>query len=278
MSHDSVASSSAVVEEFLKAMRPKLKRVLTTAHVPVEDAEDVLQQALVVLVEKWDKIRDHESWLLGTLRRHCFMYFRNHRRQLHSSLDATLLECLSQPVAPAQERSDLRSDLRRMVQRLPPKCRSLLELRYQLGYEPDEVAAKLGYRGSSIGKITHRCLEALAREMVGATAPAAPPSSAAAWRPSAHSPPEEVARSAHPSPPEPAAPLPVAQRVYRPQRLESRHQLAPPAAVLAGADLPGEPPSRAPAEVRHLPRQLPGASGPLGQARWPRGNGDSEDY
>jgi RNA polymerase sigma factor (sigma-70 family) len=170
MSLDSVASSATTFEQFLKAMKPKLKRLLAARYIPIEDAEDVLQQALLALVERWDKVRDPESWLLGTLKRHCSLYWRNQRRQLHSAVDAALLECLSQPVAPAQQRSDLRNDLRQMIERLPPRCRMLLELRFQLGYDQEEIAARLGYRGSSIGKITHRCLEALAREMVGAAA------------------------------------------------------------------------------------------------------------
>lgn len=180
MSHDDAASSAATFERFLKAIGPKMKRVLTANHVPIEDAEDVLQQALLALVYQWDTIRDPESWLLGTLRRHCLMYWRNHRRQLYSAVDSTLLEWLSQPVAPPQERSDLISDLRHMIERLPARCRSLLELRFQLGYEPAEVAHRLGYRETSIGKITNRCVAALAREMVGAAILRAVPAAASA--------------------------------------------------------------------------------------------------
>jgi DNA-directed RNA polymerase specialized sigma24 family protein len=95
------------------------------------------------------------------------MYWRSYRRRLYSAVDSTLLELLSQPMAPPQERSDLLYDLRHMIERLPPRCRSLLELRFQLGYEPAEVARRLGYRDSSIGKVTNRCLAALAREMMG---------------------------------------------------------------------------------------------------------------
>ncbi|MBV8201304.1 MAG: sigma-70 family RNA polymerase sigma factor [Acidobacteria bacterium] len=168
MSHDDVASSASTFEQFLKAMGPKMKRLLAANHIPIEDAEDVLQQALLALVYQWDSIRDPESWLLGTLRRNCFMYWRSYRRRLYSAVDSTLLEMLSQPIAPPQERSDLLYDLRHMIQRLPQRCRSLLELRFQLGYEPAEVARRLGYRDSSIGQVTNRCLAALAREMVGA--------------------------------------------------------------------------------------------------------------
>jgi RNA polymerase sigma factor (sigma-70 family) len=173
MSHDDVASSASTFEQFLKAMGPKMKRLLAANRIPIEDAEDVLQQALLALIYQWDSIRDPESWLLGTLRRNCYMYWRSYRRRLYSAVDSTLLELLSQPMAPPQERSDLLYDLRHMIERLPQRCRSLLALRFQLGYEPAEVARRLGYRDSSIGKVTNRCLAALAREMMGSTAAAA---------------------------------------------------------------------------------------------------------
>jgi RNA polymerase sigma factor (sigma-70 family) len=177
MSHDDAASSSSSFEQFLEAMAPKMKRLLAANRIPAEDADDVLQQALVALIYHWDTIRDPECWLLATLRRHCFLYWRNHRRRLYSAVDTTILEWLSQPVAPPQERGDLICDLRQMIDRLPARCRSVLELRFLLGYEPQEVARQLGYRDSSMTQVTNRCLAALARELLSAgrgALPAAP--------------------------------------------------------------------------------------------------------
>ena len=151
---------------FLTRMEPGLKRLMARYHIPSEDREDVLQQALLTLLYQWDRVRDPEDWLLGTLKRNCLMYWRMHRRRIYSSVDAALLEWLSEPVAASQERSDLLSEIDSLIERLPPRCRSLLRLRFRLGYEPPEVARRLGYRTSSIGKITSRCLAALAREML----------------------------------------------------------------------------------------------------------------
>jgi RNA polymerase sigma factor (sigma-70 family) len=163
-------------EDLLKTIEPKLKRVLATYRIPPEDAEDVLQQSLLALLHQWDIVRDPESWLVGTLRRHCFMYWRKQRRRLYSAVDSAILEWLCEPVAPPQERADLLCDLRTLIGRLPSRCRLLLELRFQLGYEPAEVARRLGYRDSSIGKITTRCLAALSRALLadGLSEPAHP--------------------------------------------------------------------------------------------------------
>ena len=155
-------------DQFLQKVEPKLKRLLSTYHIPVDDAEDVLQQSLLALVYQWDRVRDPECWLLGTLRRHCLMYWRTSRRRLYLTVDSTILELLSEPVAPSQERMDLLCDLENLLGRLPSRCRQLLQLRFQLGYEPLEVAQLLGYQGSSIGKITNRCLAALSRELLAA--------------------------------------------------------------------------------------------------------------
>ncbi len=155
-------------DEFLKKVEPKLKKLLSTYRVPAEDAEDVLQQSLLALVYQWDRVRDPECWLLVTLKHHCQMYWRTTRRRLYSAVDSSLLELISDPVAPSQERADLLSDLENLVARLPSRCRKVLQLRFRLGYEPLEVAQRLGYQASSIGKITKRCLAALSQELVTA--------------------------------------------------------------------------------------------------------------
>lgn len=155
-------------DDFLKNVEPKLKKLLSTYRIPTDDAEDVLQQSLLALVYQWEQVRDPEGWLLGTLKRHCLMYWRTNRRRIYSAVDSSLLEWLSEPVAPSQERTDLLYDLESLLGRLPVRCRQLLHLRFQLGYEPLEVARRLGYQASSIGKITTRCLAALSRELLAA--------------------------------------------------------------------------------------------------------------
>src|SRR5690349_8561930 len=155
-------------DDFLRKIEPTLKRVLLKYRIPSGDAEDLLQQSLLALVYQWDRVRDPEAWLVGTLRRHCLMYWRTRRRRIYSAVDATLLECLSRPMEAPQERSDLLSDLTGVIERLPERCRSLFRLRFRLGYEPPEVAEKLGYRVSSMGKITTRCFAALWRQVLAA--------------------------------------------------------------------------------------------------------------
>jgi RNA polymerase sigma-70 factor, ECF subfamily len=162
--------------ELVRQVRPRLKILLARYRIPLQDTEDLLQTTLLHLVYQWDRIRDHEAWLMGTMKRQCLMYWRDQRRRLYQAVDSALLELVSQPVAPEQERAELMRDLQVLIDRLPPRYRSLLTLRFRLGYEPAEVAAMLGYSTASIGKLTSRCLAALNRELLasGAGAPERP--------------------------------------------------------------------------------------------------------
>jgi RNA polymerase sigma factor (sigma-70 family) len=152
-------------EELLERVGPRLKGLLWTYRVPTDDAEDLFQDTLASLVYSTHEIHDQEAWLLGTLKRQCLMYWRKRRRSLYAAVDETLLEWLATPMAPPQEREQLLADLASLIERLPPKCRKVLRLRFLLGYEPQEVAEKLGYSSTSIGKVTHRCLAALSHQM-----------------------------------------------------------------------------------------------------------------
>jgi RNA polymerase sigma factor (sigma-70 family) len=154
------------LEGFLGKIRPRLKALFAHYKIPAQDTEDILQQALLALVYQRQAIRDPEAWLFGTLRNKCLLYWREQRRKLYDNVDAAVLECMAQPMAPAQEGADLRRDLENALELLPERCRSLLSLRYRQGYEPPELAERLGYSPASISKITTRCLAALTRQML----------------------------------------------------------------------------------------------------------------
>lgn len=156
------------LEDVLEEIQPRLRGVLATFRVPFEDAEDLLQQAILTFLMKRDEIHDPARWLVGTLRNRCLMYWRSRRRRLYESVDTAILDALAAPVAPEQEKLDLTRDLNGILNGLSPHCRSVLRLRYGLGCDPAETAREMGYRSSSIYKILERCLAGLTRTLVSA--------------------------------------------------------------------------------------------------------------
>ena len=149
------------LERSLDELRPRLRGLFARHRIPPEDAEDILQQALLAYLYKRDSVQDFDRWLLGAVRKRCLMYWRGRRQGV-----------------PRQEQADFRRDLGRVVGRLTKRCRELLQLRFGLGYDPPEAARRLGYQPSGIYKTLERCLAALAGGMtkVGLMTRREPPS------------------------------------------------------------------------------------------------------
>jgi len=162
------------LDEFASSVRPRICRMVRRWGVPAEDAEDLVQQALLALVDCWDRVRNPEAWVAGTARKCCLMYWRSHRRRIYEAVDDGVLDWLAEPERPTQERHTLRREIATVASGLPAHYRSVLRMRYGLGYDPREIAHRLGYRPSSIGKVTTRGLAAL-RGAVREAAPAAVP-------------------------------------------------------------------------------------------------------
>lgn len=165
MSAPNTSAAESSLEHFLKSVRPRMKALFAHFQVPPQDTEDIVQQALLALLYQRQEIRDPEAWLMGTLRNKCLLYWRERRRKLYDAVDAAALELMAEPMAPEQEGADVRRDLEMAIERLPERCRALLSLRYSHGYEPPELAKRLGYSPTSISKTTNRCLAALTREL-----------------------------------------------------------------------------------------------------------------
>ncbi len=156
------------MELFLERVRPRLKVIFLRFRIPPDDAEDLLQQALLAFCRHSGEVRDPSSWLAGILRHKCLLYWRERRRKVYEVVDNTLLDAIAKPQEPTQHQAELRHDMKSVIERLPRRCRELLRMRYGLGYEAPEMAEVLGYRPSSIGKITTRCLAALMRLVTAA--------------------------------------------------------------------------------------------------------------
>jgi RNA polymerase sigma factor (sigma-70 family) len=146
-----------------KSARAYLRR----HRLPQEDADDILQQTLLVFLIKHHEIYNPEAWMRGALRKRCQFYWRRRQKQLATLVDTSMLEALAAP-APhdPSETEDVNRHLGRALDSLPQRCRQLLRLRYGQDCDPREAAAQLGYRPSGAYKIFERCLEALTRGLV----------------------------------------------------------------------------------------------------------------
>ena len=59
------------IADLLRRLRPDIERILVGSHVAEREAEEILQDLLLMLLYRWERIADPELWLLTALRRSC---------------------------------------------------------------------------------------------------------------------------------------------------------------------------------------------------------------
>jgi RNA polymerase sigma factor (sigma-70 family) len=157
-----------VFDDAVVRLERSARAYLRRHRLPDEDADDILQQTLLVFLIKHGEIHNPEAWLRGALQKRCQYYWRRRQKRLLTVVDSSILEALAAPAMTDQSENDdgVQGDLGRALDSIPARCRELLRLRYGQDCNPQEAAAQLGYRPSGAYKIFERCLAALTRGLV----------------------------------------------------------------------------------------------------------------
>jgi RNA polymerase sigma factor (sigma-70 family) len=141
---------------------PQLVAILRRAQLPDDDAEDLLHETFVRLLERREQIQDPLAWLIGTVRCEVLGYWRAKRTRVVDQLEDKFALRLVDP-----ERQDmaLRCDLDRCLHQLSARCREIIHQRYTLGLEPVELAPRIGFTTRGVRKLTRTCLDRLAEQL-----------------------------------------------------------------------------------------------------------------
>lgn len=150
----------------LDSVEPELQRILVRFRIPAQDSGDLLQDAILLFLEKRPRITSPGAWLLSVLRNRCLTYWRSRRRRLLEAIDTGLLEEMAGEAPDEIGRRDLAHDLSGALSHLPGRCRTVLRLRYGLECEGPEIAKTLGYKPDTVRQVTLRCLSALSRQLL----------------------------------------------------------------------------------------------------------------
>ena len=133
-----------------------------------EEADEVFQNTFTRLVERLDTIRDPSlvrAWLVTTARR-LSLDSAGRRKALYDSEEVLATIPDRAPLA-AEEVARLEDQhlVRQAFERLPERCRALLDLLYYATDEPsyEAIGERLAMPVGSIGPTRARCLEKLIR-------------------------------------------------------------------------------------------------------------------
>lgn len=140
-------------EQYVAARRGALLRtayLMTGSH---QDAEDLVQVALIKAVPHWAKIADHpEPYVRRILARESVSRWRSRRwREVHTD---------QPPETPVEGPEADRVELQRALARLAPRQRAVIVLRYYEDLTEKQTADALGI---SVGTVKSQARDALAR-------------------------------------------------------------------------------------------------------------------
>ena len=179
------AALGAHLDHLLAAARPRLLRLARAHGVTPDDADDVVQETLLVAWQRLDHLRSSErfdAWLDGICYHVCQHQMRREQiaaRRRVSLLDAQTADAggdaaaadVPDPLAfdPAEElhRQDLEVLLDRALGYLPGSMREVLELCYVVDVPQREVAARLRMTVSALEARLHRARRELRRLLSG---------------------------------------------------------------------------------------------------------------
>jgi RNA polymerase sigma-70 factor (ECF subfamily) len=149
--------------QFEAAIRQDGRRLLGLAYSILRDhgdAEDAVQETMVLAWRAWDTIKDADRrgpWLTRICVNHCL----RRRRQLHRVLAAVIGQDIE--TSPVGSESDLAMD--EACKRLTRQQRAVVTLHYRYGYSLDECAHLMNRRPGTVRSHLARALTTLRREL-----------------------------------------------------------------------------------------------------------------
>jgi RNA polymerase sigma factor (sigma-70 family) len=151
------------IAECVRRARPRLMALFRGHRCSHEDAEDILQEALLVLVRRWPEVAEPEPFLLGVVRRQMLNHLRRQRNHREVSVDEAELVARDSGES-CHARAECRHDVAALLATLPERGGRIVELRYGEELSSQEIAEEMSYSVGSVRKIATRHLSRLRRE------------------------------------------------------------------------------------------------------------------
>jgi RNA polymerase sigma factor (sigma-70 family) len=155
----SVEDASASFEDFFGRERDRLFGLLVLVTADRHEAEELAQEALVIVWERWDRVRAMDN-PAGYLHRTAMNAFRKRYRR------AKILRRVSSLAAspPDEAAADAALVLDETLRGLTSRQRAALVLTELLGYSASEAASALGVKASTIGALKYQARTAIKRD------------------------------------------------------------------------------------------------------------------
>lgn len=147
-----VAPSETFIRSFTQSQRALYLYLLPLVG-NAADADEVLQETNLVIWSKWQQFEDGTNflaWARAIGRLEVFRFRRSRHRKL-TLLEESILDQVARRAETISDEAELRQEaLAACMQKLRPKDRELIQMRYAPGANGDKVAHKLGRPANSV--------------------------------------------------------------------------------------------------------------------------------
>jgi RNA polymerase sigma-70 factor, ECF subfamily len=164
LDEDTPVSFAGSFDDFFHLEHERLLGALYVVTGSLPEAEDLMQEAFVKVLQRWDVVRSLED-PTGYLYRTAMNTFRTAYRRAQMAIRrmASFTESAPDPFAEVE----LREDIRRALIALTPRQRAAIVLTELLGYPPSEAARTLGIKGSTVRALTTQARAMLRSTLAG---------------------------------------------------------------------------------------------------------------
>lgn len=145
--------------EFVQARAPRLRRAAYLLCGDPDLAEDLLQEALIALAEKWESVDNPDGFVRRVLYRQRVSWWRKWRREVTT-------EVLPEHGIPDGAEERARDDqVHQALRSLPPRQRAALVLRYFEDLTEKQTAEVMGVRPGTVKSLSHHAIARLREEL-----------------------------------------------------------------------------------------------------------------
>lgn len=145
--------------EFVQVRGPRLRRAAYLMCGDADLAEDLLQEALIALAEKWESVENPDGFVRRVIYRKRVSWWRKVRREV--SRDVLPERGISDG---AQERAR-DAEVHEALRALPPRQRAALVLRYFEDLTEKQTAEVMGVRPGTVKSLSHHAIARLRQEL-----------------------------------------------------------------------------------------------------------------
>lgn len=155
-----MVTTDPAYSEFVLARQSRLRRAAYLMCGDVTQAEDLVQEALIALAEKWETVQHPDAFVRRVIYRQRVSFWRRSRHELATE---HLPETGVGDGAETRARND---EVHEVLRTLPPRQRAALVLRYFEDLTEVQTAEVMGIAPGTVKSLSHQAVARMRTELV----------------------------------------------------------------------------------------------------------------